>query len=72
MRHRERLVTTFEPGLTNEAAYPSAFRPNDRWDAVLDPHHSHHVLVETGWERSADSKSGPWGREGDLRAALAK
>ena len=49
--------------------YPSTIA-NDRWGASLNPHHSHFIAVDSGWERSDNSSGGPWGSEQSFRASL--
>lgn len=43
-----------------------------RWSASLDPYHTHHLLIESGWQRKPEDKNGPWGGEQHLRAAVER
>ena len=51
--------------------YPSSLH-NDQWGAQLNPNHTHFIAVDSGWERTDASRSGPWGHEQALRAGLER
>ena len=66
---RERLIDGFEPGRSHEVDYPTGIQ-NNAWGAALDPFHTHHICVESGWRRREADRSAPWGRDVGMRAAL--
>lgn len=54
---QETLYTGFVPGTMHRANYPAGLT-NDQWSAKLNPHHTHFIIVESGWKKSSTDKAG--------------